>query len=364
MDLMVWLWLILGLVLLVGGAEVLVRGASALALRVGISPLVVGLTVVAFGTSSPELAVSISSGLAGKADIAVGNVVGSNIFNVLVVLGLAALIAPLVVQQQLVRFEVPLVVGLSILILVMALDGSISPFDGILLFTGLIAYTYFVIQQSRRENAAIQSEYEAEFGEINSGLLSRLPIQLACIVMGLALLSLGSTWLVDSAVSIARALEVSDAVIGLTIIAAGTSFPELATSLVAAWRGERDIAVGNVVGSSLFNLLGILGIAALVTPGGLSVATSILNFDIPVMIAVAIACLPIFALAEGIPRWAGLALLTYYLLYVTYLVLNATEHTALESLNGIMLSFVLPLTSIILLLLWSRGRATAPSDRQ
>jgi cation:H+ antiporter len=357
MELMVWLWLVAGLLLLLGGADVLVRGASGLALRVGISPLVVGLTVVAFGTSSPELAVSISSGLAGQADIALGNVVGSNIFNVLVVLGIAALIAPLVVQQQLIRFDVPLVVGLSVLILVMAKDGGIGPLDGLLLVSGLIGYTYFVISQSRRETAAIKAEYDTEFGHVDSGWLSTTPAQLACIVVGLGLLMLGSTWLVDSAVSIARALNVSDAVIGLTIVAAGTSFPELATSVVAAMRGERDIAVGNVVGSSLFNLLGILGIAALVTPGGLSVAPSILNFDIPVMIAVAFACLPVFASAQGITRWTGIVFLSYYVLYVTYLILAATQYDALTSMSSLMLGFVLPLTGVTLLVIWSRNRA-------
>ena len=164
MEPTVWLFLVAGLAVLATGAELLVRGASRLALRFGISPLVIGLTVVAFGTSSPELAVSVQSGLAGQADIALGNVVGSNIFNVLAVLGLAALIAPLVVQQQLVRFDVPLVVGLSVLVLVMAQDGRIGPFDGLLLVVGLITYTVFVIRQSRREAAAVQAEYAKEFG--------------------------------------------------------------------------------------------------------------------------------------------------------------------------------------------------------
>jgi len=262
MELTVWLLLVAGLAVLVLGAELLVRGASRLALRFGVSPLVIGLTVVAFGTSSPELAVSVQSGLEGKADIALGNVVGSNIFNVLAVLGLSALVAPLVVQQRLVRFEVPLVIGISALSLLLAQDGRIGLFDGLLLVGGLIAYTLLVIQQSRRESAAVKAEYEQEFGGSIAGWLGRLPIQVACVLSGLGLLVLGANWLVDSAVSIARALDISEVVIGLTIVAAGTSFPELATSVVAAMRGERDIAVGNVVGSSLFNLLGILGIAA------------------------------------------------------------------------------------------------------
>jgi cation:H+ antiporter len=349
--------LVAGLGLLVAGAELLVRGASRLALRFGISPLVIGLTVVAFGTSSPELAVSVQSGLAGQADIAVGNVVGSNIFNVLAVLGLAALIAPLMVQQQLVRFEVPLVVGLSVLVLVMARDGRIGRFDGLLLAAGLVAYTVLVVRQSRREIASVQAEYAKEFAGGAGGWLARLPVQIAFVLGGLGLLVLGATWLVDSAVSIARALKISEAVIGLTIVAAGTSFPELATSVVAAMRGERDIAVGNVVGSSVFNLLGILGVAALVTPGGLSVAPGLVFFDIPVMIGVALACLPIFGTGHRIARWEGALFLGYYAVYVTYLILAATEHDALQSFGSTMLGFVLPLSGVTLLVLWAQQRS-------
>lgn len=354
MEMTVWIFLLAGLVILVLGADLLVRGASQLALRFGISPLVIGLTVVAFGTSSPEMAVSIQSGLAGQADIAVGNVVGSNIFNVLAVLGVSALIAPLVVKQQLVQFEVPLVVGLSVLILVMSHDGRIGKLDGLLLIGGLIAYTVFVILQSRRETAEIQTEYANDFGNASRGWLARLPAQIACIVVGLGLLVLGATWLVDSAVSVARSLNISEAVIGLTIVAAGTSFPELATSVVAAMRGEGDIAVGNVVGSSIFNLLGILGAAALITPSGLSVAPALLNFDIPVMIAVAFACLPIFATGHRIARWEGVMFMGYYAVYLAYLILAATEHDSLQNFSSTMLGFVLPLTGVTMLVLWAQ----------
>lgn len=344
------------------GADILVRGASRLALRFGISPLVIGLTVVAFGTSSPELAVSVQSGLVGQADIAIGNVVGSNIFNVLAVLGLAALIAPLTVQQKLVRFEVPLVVGLSVLIFVMALDGRIGAFDGLLLVSGLVAYTMLVILQARREAAAVQAEYDKEFGAAAAGLLMRLPVQIVLVLGGLGLLVLGATWLVDSAVSIARTLEISEAVIGLTIVAAGTSFPELATSVMAAIRGERDIAVGNVIGSSVFNLLGILGIAAVLTPGGLQVEPGMVFFDIPVMIAVAIACLPIFGSGHRIERWEGAVFLVYYVIYITYLVLDTTQHDALRGFGSTMLGFVLPLTGVTLLVLWAQQRSRDASS--
>lgn len=356
----VYLFLVLGLVLLVVAAELLVKGSSRLGLRFGLSPLVVGLTIVAFGTSSPELAVGIGAGLAGQSDIAVGNIVGSNIFNVLAVLGVSALITPLVVQQQLVRFDVPLAIGVSLLFLLMALDGSIGVLDGLVLTAGIVIYTVFAIRQSRRESAAINAEYTQEFAPAG-GLLDRLPMQLLAIAAGLALLVLGAHWLVESAVAIARALGVSEVVIALTIVAAGTSLPELATSIVAALRGERDIAVGNVIGSGLFNLLAIGGITALVTPGGLSVASSVLSFDLPMMVAVAIACMPIFATGHQISRWEGGLFLAYYVAYVTYLILAATTHAALPIFSGIMLAFVLPLTVVTLLVLLLQHRKQ-PND--
>ncbi len=361
MTLQILLLFALGLALLVAGAELLVRGAGRLGLRFGLSPLVVGLTIVAFGTSSPELAVSVSAGLAGQADMAVGNIVGSNIFNVLAVLGISAFIAPLLVRQQLVRFEAPLAIGVSLLFFIMALDGRIGLIDGLLLTAGIVAYTVFAIRQSRREGAEVEAEYAQEFGAAPAWL-DRLPAQLALIAGGLALLVLGAAWLVDSAVAMARALGVSEVVIALTIVAAGTSLPELATSVVAALRGERDIAVGNVIGSGLFNLLAIGGIAAMVTPGGLLVAPAVLHFDLPVMIAVAFACLPIFATGHAIARWEGGLFLGYYVAYVAYLVLSATGHAALPAFSGVMLAFVLPLTAVTLLVVWARhGQAGGSS---
>ncbi len=347
---------VLGLVLLVAGAELLVRGASRLAARLGISPLVIGLTVVAFGTSTPELAVTVQAGLAGQADIAVGNIVGSNIFNVLFILGLAALIVPLVVSRQLVRIEVPLMIGVSVLFLVMALDGRISGFDGMLLFAGIVAYTVFTVRQSRKESAAVQAEYAQKYGDGQSAERGRLPLQIALIVAGLVLLVLGAHWLVEGAVAFARHFGVSELIIGLTIVAVGTSLPEVATSIVAALRGERDIAVGNVVGSNIFNILAIAGIASMVTPGGLAVAPALIHFDIPVMIAVALACLPIFASGHLIARWEGALFLGYYAAYVLYLILAATQHAALPSFSVAMLGFVLPLTAVTLIVLLARAR--------
>lgn len=339
-----------GLAALVVGADLLVRGASRLALSFGISPLVVGLTIVAFGTSAPEMAVSTGAVLNGQTGLAMGNVVGSNIFNVLFILGLSALIAPLVVHVQIIRQEVPILMGASLLLLVLGLDGHISLTDGALLFGLLLAYTVFLVVQSRRETQAAQAEFEAEIHAPTAGAWdARLPVQIALIVAGLALLVLGSDWLVGAAVVFAKALGVSDLVIGLTIVAAGTSMPEVATSVAAALKGERDIAVGNVVGSSTFNILGCLGLAGLAAGSeGLVVAPSLMAFDIWVMLAVALACLPIFLSGREIARWEGAVFLGYYAAYVSYLILAAQQHDALHTYSAVMLGFVIPLTVVTL----------------
>jgi len=344
-----------GLGLLTAGAALLVRGASRLAAAVGISPLVIGLTVVAYGTSTPELVVSVRASLAGQAEIALGNVVGSNIFNVLFILGIAALIVPLVVAQQLVRLDVPIMIGVSLLLLVLALDGTLTRLDGILLLGGAAAYTVFVIRQSRGETATIEAEYAREYGEASKPGPSRILVQVASVVIGLGLLVLGARLLVDSAVVLARALGLSELVIGLTIVAAGTSLPEVVTSVVAAVRGERDIAVGNVVGSNIYNILAIAGLASMVAPGGIPVARAALGFDIPVMTAVAIACLPIFFSAHRIARWEGALFLGYYGAYLLYLILAALEHDALPLFSATMLAYVLPLTAVTLLVLYVRA---------
>jgi cation:H+ antiporter len=342
-----------GLVALIVGADVLVRGASRLALSLGISPLVVGLTVVAFGTSAPEVAVSVGAVLDGKTDLAVGNVVGSNIFNVLFILGVSAVIVPLVVNIQLIRQEVPIMLGASLMLLVLSLDASLSMNDGLLLLVSLVAYTVFLVLQSRREGKAAQDEYAQEFSpKTPAPWLDRVWVQLILIALGLALLVLGSEWLVQAAVTIAKSMGVGDLVIALTIVAAGTSMPEVATSIMAAIKGERDIAVGNVVGSNTFNVLGCMGISSLVSgQAGLLVPAAALNFDLWVMVAVALACVPVFVTGRMIARWEGVVFLCYYLAYVTYLILAAQQHGALGAFSTIMLSFVLPLTVVTLVAL-------------
>lgn len=343
---MTLLLFVLGLVFLVVGAECLVRGASRLAAAFGVSALVIGLTVVAFGTSSPELAVSVKAALSNQADIALGNIVGSNIFNVLFILGISAIITPLAVSRQLIRIEVPLMIALSGLVLVFALDGGISRTDGLILVIGLVIYVGFAIYQSRKENLqAVKIVDEGDVGSNRVHLLNNLFL----IGIGLSLLVIGSRWLVNGAVAFAQYLGVSELIIGLTIVAGGTSLPEVVTSIVAAVRGERDIAVGNVIGSNIFNIMGVLGLASLVAPAGIAVTPNAIGFDIPIMIATAFVCLPIFFTGGIISRSEGVLLLGFYVAYTLYLILAATHHDALPKFNLIMLYFVLPLTGITLL---------------
>lgn len=326
--------LVLGLVVLTVGAEALIRGAVGLAGRMGVSALVIGLTVVSFGTSSPELAVSLRAALGGQAAIGVGNVVGSNSFNVLFVLGLSALVTPLVVDQKLVRMDVPLMIGVSLLVWALAWDGMLGRVEGVLLVLGIVAYTWSAIRVSRRETAAVAAEYAEGVGVDRAHGANttdaptrhwrdRLGVQLALVGGGIGLCVLGAGWLVDGAIAIARTFGVSEFVIGVTIVAAGTSLPEAATSVVAAIRGQRDIAVGNVVGSNLFNLLAILGLCASVAPGGVPVMRDALILDFPVMIGAAIACLPICFTHHEIRRTEGALLLAAYAGYIAVIVWRA-----------------------------------------
>jgi len=344
---------IAGLVLLVVGAEALVKGASRLAAAFRISPLVIGLTVVAFGTSAPELAVSIKAAFADQASIAVGNVVGSNIFNVLFILGLSALIVPLVVSAQLIRLDVPLMVALSVAVFLLAMDGLISRADGLLLVGGLIVYIVFLIVQSRRDTAAAEAAAAAcENPEELADAIDnpRWLLNLSLVLGGLALLVLGSRWLVDAAIAFAQYFGVSELVIGLTIVAAGTSMPEVVTSIVAAMRGERDIAVGNVVGSNIFNLMAVLGVSSVVAPSGIEISDAVIAFDLPIMLAVAFACLPIFFTGGVIRRYEGGILLGYYVLYTLYLIFASTQHDLLNEYSTVLVWFVMPLTALTILI--------------
>ncbi|UCG99217.1 MAG: calcium/sodium antiporter [Burkholderiales bacterium] len=338
----------LGLLALIVGARWLVRGAATMALSLGISPLVIGLTIVSMGTSAPEVAVSVGAALEGRTDMAVGNVIGSNVFNVLFILGLSALVSPLVVNAQLIRQEVPIMIAASLLLAVLAADRHIGRPESVLLLALLAAYTVFLIVQSRRETQATRDEY-AEAMPPQRAWDRHWAAQLALVLGGLALLVLGSNWLVEAAVAFARALGVSELVIALTIVSAGTSMPEVATSLMAALKGERDIAVGNIVGSNIFNILGCVGAAGLAAGGGLPVPAAALAFDLWVMLAVTFACLPVFLSGREIARWEGGLFLGYYFAYTAFLMLAARQHQALPAFSAAMLSFVVPLTIVTLL---------------
>ena len=335
------------MIVLLTGAEVMVRGASRLAASIGISPLVVGLTIVAFGTSAPELAIGLSAIFKGTPDVGVGNVVGSNISNVLLILGASAAMLPLVISQRVIRLDVPLMIGFSILTFILAIDGRLSWIDGLILVVTGAAYFVFTVRASRKEPKAVRDEYEKEFGSQLGDQNKRL-LYMAMIAAGLALLVLGSNWLVSGAVALARLVGLSELVIGLTVVAVGTSMPELITSIVASLKGERDIAVGNVIGSNIMNLVIVLGVTSLVARGGLPVAQGAIHFDFPVMLASAVACLPIFYTDQKISRWEGTLFLVYYVAYIAYLVLNATQHDAAPAFGVIMLTFVVPLTVLTL----------------
>lgn len=360
MDALTLLLFVGGLGLLVAGAEWLVQGASALARAIGLSPLVIGLTVVAFGTSAPELAVSLGAALAGESDLALGNVVGSNIANVLLILGASAAIVPLVVAGQVVRREVPVMIGVSCAVVVMSLDGTIGRLDGTLLVSGLAAYLWRSIVASRRA-VSLANLRAREAPEPDRR--RRVLVDGARAAIGLGLLLIGTRGVVAGATSMAESMGVSQLVIGLTVVAIGTSLPEGATSIIAALRGQRDLAVGNAVGSNIFNLLLILGLTAVIRPIG--VPEGALAFDLPMMLAVAAACLPVFFTGGRIGRWEGWMFLTYYGAYLAYLVLDATSHEALPTYRTMMLAFVLPLTTVTLLVLAiaERGRRRRAARR-
>jgi len=346
---------VLGLAFVALGAGLFVRGASRLAIVMGVSSLVIGLTVVAYGTSAPELAVSLHASLSGVDDIAVGNVVGSNIYNVLLILGLASVVAPLGVSRQLVRWDVPLMIGISLLLWVMAFDGRLGRVDGLILFAGSVAYTTWTIRQSRKETRqanSLSSETTPAPGQ--TSVFNRWLVPIAYVVVGVAFLVTGAHWVKNGAVDIARYFDISELIIALTIVAVGTSLPEIATSVAAGIRGERDLAVGNAVGSNIFNILLVLGLTAVVAPQGIQVPAVALRFDMPIMIAVAISCLPIFFTGSVISRKEGAFFLLYYVAYTLYLIFRAEDHASMTPFDTMMMIFVAPLAVITLLLVLTR----------
>jgi cation:H+ antiporter len=355
-----------GFVTLVVGGELLVRGASRLASGLGISPLVVGLTVVAFGTSAPELAVGVTSALSGQPDIALGNVVGSNIANVLLVLGLAALVTPLITGIRVVRREVPVMIAASFVFWLMALNGEINRVEGVVLVVAIVAYTLAVALASRSEARAAREEYAQVYGAGMSPAALVIARNLGLTVIGLVGLVVGAGWIVDGATAVATSLGVPEIVIGLTIVAVGTSLPEITTSVVAGIRGHRDIAVGNVVGSCLFNILMVLGVTAIVSPSAVPVSDQLLAVDVPLMVAAAVACLPILFTGFAVTRSEGVLLLGFYVAYLGYLALVSTGSPTATTAGRILIDVAVPIAGVLLALIavreWRRTRATRAGD--
>jgi cation:H+ antiporter len=347
---MAWVAFLGGLALLLVGAEFFVRGSARLAAALGVPALVIGLTVVAFGTSAPEAAVGVQSVLHGQADIGLGNVIGSNIANVLLILGLASLISPLPVSTRVVRVDVPVMVGFSLLLWALCLDGEIGRGNGLSLLALAVIYNIWLVTSARRDAARLGSMSRPRGRPVSSSLF---------VVAGLMGIIVGAGWLVDGAVRLAHSFGLSELVIGLTVVAVGTSMPEIATSVVAGLRGQQDIAIGNAVGSNVFNILMVVGLTATLSPRPIPVNPAVLSFDLPIMVVVAVACLPIFFSGYRLARWEGLLFLFYYVAYTAYLVLRANEHAGLEGFSLVMSYFVVPLTAVTLIVLayrsWRRG---------
>jgi len=355
-----WILLAAGLVLLVVGADLLVRGAARLAANFGVPALVIGLTVVAFGTSAPELAVSVKAAFAGQAELAIANAIGSNIFNILFILGLAAVISPLIISRQLIRQDVPIMVGVSIVAVFLTLDGNINRVEAALLSLGLLGYTFFLFYQGKNQGVDTTDNEVAEMIKTPAPAWQNVLL----VIGGLALLVIGARWLVQSAVEIALAWGVNEAVVGLTIVAAGTSLPEVVTSVIATLKGERDIAVGNVVGSCIFNILCVLGLSGLVSPTPLLAGPQLVQVDIPVMLAVSVLCVPLFFVGAMLNRLEGLLFLSCYVAYVWYLIAMSLKLEYLPSLQHGILYGLIPAVVIFVLisLAYDYYRRSRPSN--
>lgn len=319
-----------GLVIIILGAELLLRGAQRMAALLGVKPIIIGLTVVSIGTSAPELAIGIAAALEGRGPLAVGNIAGTNMLNILFILGLSAALRPLPIHLMSLRFDVPVIIVTALALIAMAWDGSISQVEGALLLVGAVLYTLALIRLSRQESSARKKEFAEEFSaeavlppvdpDIPKPEAWAASMSLVFFLAGLGLTVFGADLMVSGASSIARLYGISDAVIGLTIVAIGTSAPELATTLLATWKDDRDVAIGNLIGSSTYNVLAILGMTCLASPGGVDVSGDILWIDLPLAAGVAILCYPVFRSDRLVSRREGILFVTLYLLYLSAII--------------------------------------------
>lgn len=323
MELLPLVIFLCGLVVIVAGAELLLRGASRTAAQLGVRPIVIGLTVVSVATSLPELAVGIVAASEASGALAIGNIAGTNIFNILFILGLSAAIRPLPLKHMSLRLDVPIMIAAAVALILMSLDGKLGRLDGILLVTAAVGYYIAIVRLSQRERAKIRKEYAEEYGPdvlVDKGKPWSILRNIFFLLAGIALTILGAELMVSGAVDIASVMGVSDAIIGLTIVAIGTSAPELATTMVATLKDDRDVAVGNLIGSSISNILLILGIVCIVARQGLDVSKSILLIDLPLAAAVSIACYPVFRSGQQVSRTEGIVFVSLYVVYLSILV--------------------------------------------
>lgn len=315
-----------GMVIIIVGAELMLRGAARVAVLLGIKPIVIGLTVVSIGTSMPELAVGITAVTEGKGPLAVGNIAGANIINILMILGLSALIRPLPVHSLSVRLDVPVMIAASLALVVLAWDGVLSRAEGMLMLGAAVAYTFALVRLSRRESVALRREFAEEY---NASLIPKTFISSGAwnsllLFAGLPVTLLGADLLVSGAIDLAQDYGVSDAIVGLTIVAIGTTAPELATTMVATFKNDRDVAIGNLIGSSIYNILVILGVTCIAAPGGIDVSDEILRIDLPLAAAIALVCLPVFTSDRMVSRLEGGVFVAAYLLYLGMLLFIRT----------------------------------------
>ncbi|WP_248305668.1 calcium/sodium antiporter [Agromyces sp. H66] len=321
-----WVFLV-GLLATIGGAELLVRGGTRLAARLGISPMVIGVTVVSLGTSIPELAIGIDAALRGSGSLALGNIAGTNTLNLLLILGLAAVVQPLTLRSQVIRLDLPIMVAAAVALLLVALDGVVTRLDGAALIALGLLYSVLIVRAAHHESVATRVEFAREFGEPRIRAVSakgRTVRDVIWLVAGIGVIVVGADWLVNGAVDLARGFGVSEALIGLTIVAIGTSAPELVTAIVATIRRERDIAVGNLIGSSVYNIVFIFGVTSMVASDGVRVEPELIAIDLPVMVAATVACIPVFITGSRMRRLEGAAFVVAYVVYLGTLVFLRT----------------------------------------
>lgn len=333
---------IIGLAMLIGGAELFLKSVDKFGAAWSVSPVVMGLTVVAFATGAPELAISLQAAAEGRPDLVLGNILGSNIANILLILGVAGLVSPLKITNRIIKIDVPMVIAASVLLFVLAMDGSLTPLDGIIILFGLLLYSMFMYTQIRKDRAANQLKEKREVGEPVTTLFYGKYIFF--LFAGLVFIVMGARFMVDSAVEIAGILGISELIIGLTIVSIGTSLPEVATSVSAVRRNDSDTAVANVMGSNLYNILLTLGLTIVIAPGVLDVSADAIKLDLPIMVIVAAACLPLFWPGKKLGRMEAGGFLFYYTAYLTYLTLLALRHPFKDTMEWWMVWVIIPFT--------------------